>query len=141
MTKLWNGSQRVEESPAQEGGTAIEVSSDDSDEVIPSRVELKRSRKRLRPILSPTLSDLERDVAQTSAAAIEARQALAGKRKKLGLDEDEWQGIQPEKSDGEGDTEEAVIHEEEQYSPSATSNFVEGLDDEVNEVLCNSKFL
>jgi hypothetical protein len=79
--------------------------------------------------------------AQTSAAVIEARQVLAGKRKKLGLDEDECEGIQLEKSDGEGDTEEAVIHEEEQYSPSATSNSVEGLDDEVNEVLCNSKFL
>ena len=40
-----------------------------------------------------------------------------------------------------GDTEEVVIHEEEQYSPSATSSSVEGLVDEVNKVLCNSKFL
>jgi hypothetical protein len=67
--------------------------------------------------------------------------AATNKRDKLGLDEDEWKGIQPGKLEGEGDTEEAVIHEEEQYSPFATSDSVERLDDEVNEVLRNSKFL
>ena len=111
---------RVEESPAEEGGAVIEVSSDDGDEDIPSQVESKRPRKRLHSTSSPTLSALERDVARTSAAAIQARQALTVKRTKLGLDEDEWEGIESEELDGEGNME-AFVFKEDKYSPSATS--------------------
>jgi hypothetical protein len=74
--------QRVEECPAQEGGTAVEVSSDDSDEDILSRVELKRSRKRLRPTLSPTLSNLERDVCSDFSSSNRGSTGAGGQEKK-----------------------------------------------------------